>query len=351
MSSSMDDVARRAGLSKSTVSLALNGKAGVSIETQGRVLRAAAELNYRLPGQRVPVYDSKNKTITLVHCYLDREREYSGPEPTGLYLKYLQGVQQFVREQENINLNVIVGYKEGDTSHLAFHLLEGDEYNTNGLILMGGGVRQSSHLVQRIIERQLPAVALSRNWSHIPISTVSQDHYQQTQLALDHLISLGHRNIAFVARESDQNYDWYEPRLRCYRETMNRCNGEVNPDRIALYADASQSVKLLLARSPEITAIFAINDRRAIDVMSNLRELQLHVPKDISLIGLDDSVATPDGWTQITRVAFPEFKVGYLAADLLLRQINQIELYYSNVLVRSYLLEGGSCAIPRQDNL
>jgi LacI family transcriptional regulator len=234
---------------------------------------------------------------------------------------------------------------------LAYHVIEGDEYGTDGLILMGGGVRQTSRLVQSVIERQLPAVALSRNWSHVPISTVSQDHYQQTQLALDHLISLGHRKIAFVARETDQDYDWYEPRLRCYLDSLSRCNPEVNPDWISLYTDASNAVEPLLARCPEITAIFAINDRRAMDILTALRALNLRVPQDISVIGLDNSIATPDGDSQVTRVAFPDFKVGYLAADLLLRQINQSELYYSNILVRSYLLEGGTCDVPRQDKI
>lgn len=347
----MDDVARRAGLSKSTVSLALNGKSGVSSETQNRVLQAAAELNYRLPGQRTLSHDSKNKTLTVVHCYFDREREYSGPEPTGLYLKYLQGIQQFVREQENINLNVIVGYSEGDTSHLAFHLLEGDEYNADGLMLMGGGVRQNSRLVQRIIDRQIPAVALSRNWFGVPISTVGQDHYQQSQIALEHLIGLGHRNIGFVGRNTDQDYDWFEPRLRCYQETLTRHHGTFNPDWIAFDVHATQSTKALLARSPEVTAIFAINDRRALDVARGLYELGLRTPQDMSLITLDSSVATPEGYPQFTRVTFPYVKVGYWAAELLLRQVNQEELYYSNVLVRSHLFDGETCDVPRQAKL
>jgi DNA-binding LacI/PurR family transcriptional regulator len=81
-----------------------------------------------------------------------------------------------------------------------------------------------------------------------------------------------------------------------------------------------------------------------------LQEMGLRVPADVSVIGLDDTAKPADGPLALTTVAFPHVEVGYLAAELLLKQIESEELYYSSVVVRSRLVERDSCAPPRGQN-
>jgi LacI family transcriptional regulator len=339
MSPTMDDVARHAGVSKSTVSLVLSDKPGVSSETKEAVLQAVEELGYALPERR-PLRNSlpKQKNITVVH--------HAGHEPQSeifsLFLDYLHGIQTFAQET-NINITAIGGYRTGDIHQLESRILRDQNTPVDGLILMGKGIRQDSQLVHWALEHRIPLVVLSRIWPDLPISTVSQDHYQQAKIALDYLHRLGHRQIAYVAQERDQEYEWYPPRLRCYRNKMEELNQKVDEDLIVLGKNVVDSVKELLTRKPDVTAIFALHDERAIQAIQGAMDLGLKVPNDISVIGLDNSQEPPAGFPGLTTVGFPHFDIGYLGAELLLRQIKNENLSFGNLWIRSTLIERDSC--------
>jgi len=335
----MEDVARQAGVTKSTVSLVLSDKPGVSPETKETVLRVVKELGYTLPERR-PLRNHlpKQKNFTVVH--------HAGHEPQGeifsLFLDYLHGIQTFAQES-NINITAIGGYRSGDINQLEMRILREQNTPVDGLILMGKGIRRESQLVHWALEREIPLVVLGRNWPDLPISTVSQDHCQQAKTALDYLHQLGHRRIAYVAQERDQEYEWYNIRLNCYRDKMMEFNREVDEDLIVLGKNTVDSVKELLTRKPGVTAIFALHDERAIQSMQGAMALGLKVPNDISIIGLDNSQEPPAGFPGLTTVGFPHFDAGYLGAELLLRQTENDRLCFGKLTIRSYLIERDSC--------
>lgn len=339
MSPTMEDVAFHAGVSKSTVSLVLSDKPGVSPETKEAVLQVVEELGYSLPERRPRRNSiSKQKNFTVVH--------HAGHEPhseiVSLFLDYLHGIQTFAQEA-NINITAIGGYREGEIHQLETRILRDHNTPVDGLILMGKGIRRDSQLVHWALEHQIPLVVLSRIWPDLPISTVSQDHYQQAKIALDYLHRLGHRQIAYVAQERDQEYEWYPTRLRCYREKMKEFNQKVDEDLIVLGKNIADSVKELLTRKPDVTAILALHDERAIQAMQGAMDLGLKVPNDVSIIGLDNSQEPPVGLPGLTTVGFPHFDIGYLGAELLLRQIKNENLSFGNLWIHSTLIERDSC--------
>jgi len=351
MAPTMDDVAQRAGVSKSTVSMVLNDKPGVTPETTEAVLQAVKDLRYNLPVRRPlrsPQSRQKNHLVDKYRNFVIVH--HVGHEPFdsiyGIFLDYLQGVQAFAKEA-NINITAIGGYRKGDLNHLEAHILSDQKTPVDGLILMGKGIRQDSQLVRWALDLQKPLVVLSRSWPDLPISTVSQDHQQQAQIALDYLIQLGHRQIAFVAKEKEEEYEWYAPRLTCYRNMMQQLNQHVDEDLIVMGKDGADAVKKLLARRPDVTAILAIHDQRANEVMQGAKDLGLEVPKDISVIGLDDSEPAPLGLPRLTTVGFSHFELGYLGTELLLMQIERDHLCFGKLSTRSYLVERDSCARPK----
>lgn len=343
MCPTMADVAEQAGVSISTVSLVLNDRPGISPEVRSAVLKAADDLGYRLPARRSSKPASETKAITVVH--------YAGPESvstsevSGLFVDFVTSIREFFQDQ-NVNWTLIANCREGDESNLGFHLLEGGQLSCDGMLIIGI-LSQHSFLVQQALEEDLPLVVLSRNWPEAPISTVSQDHCQQARIALDHLTGLGHRKIGFLARESDRHYGWFQARLACYQDTMAELGEEVGEELIAIGTDGAEAAKELMARRPDVTAIFAIHDENAVAAMQGLREIGLRVPEDVSVIGLDDSAKPPEGYPALTTVAFPHHTVGRLAAELLLKQIEDRTLLYSKVFVRSHLIERDSCSKPR----
>lgn len=339
MSPTMEDVARQAGVSKSTVSLVLSDKPGVSPETQETVLRVVKELGYSLPERR-PLRNHlpKQKNFTVVH--------HAGHETQGeifsLFLDYLHGIQTFAQEA-NINITAIGGYRNGDINQLETRILRDQNTPVDGLILMGKGIRRESQLVHWALEREFPLVVLGRNWPDLPISTVSQDHCQQAKTALDYLHQLGHHRIAYVAQERDQEYEWYGIRLDCYRNKMMEFNQKVDEDLIVLGKNTVDAVKELLTRKTGVTAIFALHDERAIQSIQGAMDLGLKVPDDISVIGLDNSQDPPSGFPGLTTVGFSHFDAGYLGAELLLKQIENDHICFGNLRIRSTLVERDSC--------
>lgn len=341
----MDDVAREAGVSKSTVSLALNDKPGISAELKQTVLQAAANLGYRLTRTRLPANAPAVRTIAVVHSQPDQPPNGT-PEPTGLYLRYLDGIRAFA-QSASLNLTVLADYRDGDEQGLAFQLLHGQEAAFDGFIFMGWSARQENLLVQQTLQKGLPAVALSRYWPELPISTVGPNYHQQVFLAINHLVQLGHRQIAFLARDDARRHDWYGLRLAAYKTIMGQLAGGVDETFFVSGATGSEAVATLLQRCPDATAVFAVNDDFAIEVVQGLRELGVQVPEQISVIGQDNMALLLQPDLDLTTVGFSHFDVGYLAAELLRHQLVSEALSHGNLWVRSYLVEGTSSAAPR----
>ena len=341
MSTTMADVAQRAGVSKSTVSLVLNNRPSVSPELRHAVLEAADELGYRPPGRRSQKRPSQNKSIIVVHYELGS----AALQTPSIFLDYVAGIQAFAHDK-NVNVTFITDYRE-ERQQLGFHLLSNENLPTDGAILMGWGARRDGQLLHRFLDKGLPIVVLSRNWSDLPISTVGQDHHQQACIALDHLVQLGHTKIAFLASKGDRRHEWFDWRLECYQKTMLCVNDQVDEELIAIGKNGYEAAQALMARRPDVTAIFAVEDANAVAAMRGLQEMGLRVPEDVSMIGLDDTAKPVQDHPALTTVAFPHFEVGYMAAELLLRQIENKELYYSKIVVRSRLVERDSCVAPR----
>lgn len=330
----MEDVARKAGVSKSTVSFVLNEKPGVSPETVDAVLRAARDLGYQLPSNRpVRQPQDQQKNFTVVH-QIGRDEEES---IYGLFAEYLHGIRAYA-QQANINITVISGYRKGDLERLEDQILEDEKVPLDGLIHMGTGVNRQSSLIHKAIGLDIPQVVLSRNWPELKISTVSQDHARQSQIALDYLVQQGHQKIAFIANQRDTEFEWFDIRLDCYQTLMKKLNPETPEGWVILGDNGADSAAELISKYPEITAVFAIHDGRAIEVIKGLMDAGLNVPDDISVIGVNGSEDPPAGYPELTTVAVPHFEIGFIAAELLVKQIENSHLEHAKLTVRSSLI-------------
>lgn len=317
--------------------MVLNNKPGVSSETRQAVLRAAEELGYRLPEHR-PLRSAERRTLSIIYHIEEETRA----EPYGVVPSILRGIRTFAREA-NVHLTILAGYPREGLSQI----LHKSGFSSDGLILMGPALRRDSESVVQALQTGVPVVALCRYWPDVPISTVGQNYHEQAGIALDHLVRLGHRKIAFIAGEVEQKYDWYQQRLDCYRKRMADLNGGVDEELIVLAKDRNEAVKTLMARRPDVTAIFANHDGRAIEAIEGLQAMELCVPQDVSVIGQDDARESPEGLPGLTTVRFSHFEVGYLAAEFLLKQIENKEIGRGNIWVRCHLVERESCSRPR----
>jgi len=340
MPPTMADVAERAGVSKSTVSLVLNNKPTVSLELRKAVLEAASELGYHLPARRAARRSIETKSIVAVHY----ERYRSDPMTTSILLNYVAGIQAFVRDKD-VHLTFVTEERR-ELHQFGYQLLDGAHLSADGAILMGWSARRDGEILHMLIDRGLPLVVLSRDWPDLPISTVGQDHHQQADIALDYLIGLGHRQIAFLAAEADRQHEWFEWRLQSYEHKMRELRGTVDQDLVVVAKDCVEATRALAVRRKDVTAIFAITDPNAIAAIRGLRATGLDVPRDMSVVGLDGAVTGVEDCPELTTVAWPHFQAGYLAGELVLKQIENKHLYFSKVVVRSELVKGATCGPP-----
>ncbi|MBV7327604.1 LacI family transcriptional regulator [Chloroflexi bacterium TSY] len=343
MAVSMDEVARQAGVSKSTVSLVLNNRPGTSAEMRRRVLDAAEVVGYQLPVQQTQAGKTTAPVIALVHCVEEEPDVDSGL--TYLYLSYRNGIQRFTQGR-NISVMLVTSYRDDNADSLSYQLLTQEERALDGLILMGPQLRRDSNLIQRVLDQQIPAVILGRSWSDLPISSVSQDHSEQAHLILDHLLALGHQHIGFVAREVDRTYDWFHWRLAAYRETIREKLGQEDDAYVAIGTDVDVAVQQLFSQHPQVTALFALHDHIAYQAMRAALSLGLSVPDRLSIVGIDGAIRSQEGLPDLTTVAFPHEEVGYLAAELLFKQIENNYLRNAHLTVRSQFVPGASCTAP-----
>lgn len=354
MSATMDDVANYAAVSKSTVSLALNDKPGISPELKAAVIEAADALGYQHPKKRQSIQRatfssptpsaSATYSIAVVHAQSGHKAE-QGYQPTDLYLSYLIGIKRFA-ESAGLHLTIIADYDETDQMQLAFHLVQNDLSSFDGIILMGGSATQSSRLVTQILEKGIPAVALSRVWPQLPISTVGPNYYQQVQLAIDYLVSLGHRRIGFVAREHDPRFEWFRWRLDAYQAQMHKLFGDVDEALIAIGTDGATAIAELLTQAPDVTAVFAINDECALEVIAGAQQCGRQIPHDLSVIGQDNVIELMGEEPMLTTVDFPHNEVGALAAELLLHRLRNSDISHCNLWVQCALVIRTSCEKP-----
>ena len=150
-----------------------------------------------------------------------------------------------------------------------------------------------------------------------------------------------------IAREVDRTYDWFTWRLKAFRETLNNRLGQDAEAYFAIDADVAKAVTRLLHEQPQITALFALNDHIAYQAMRAAIAAGRSVPGTLSIVGIDGTIKTLEGLPALTTVAFPHEEVGYLAAELLIKQIENSNLRNARLVVSSHLIPGASCAEPR----
>jgi DNA-binding LacI/PurR family transcriptional regulator len=280
--------------------------------------------------------------LAIIHYAGKAER--TSDRLTGLVAAYVAGIQDLCRSR-NANWALVSHYRPGDDGNIGFQLLDRARLAYDGLILITPPGRDNA-LIERAQEEDVPVMVISRHWPDLPISSVGQDHPQQARVAMDHLVALGHRRIAFAGPASEAGYEWFSTRLDYYREQVSAL-GTASPELVVIADDIAAEMQALLARRPDLTAVFGVHDGSAVDAMRGLLGAGLRVPDDVSVVGVGDSGPAPAGFPPLTTVGYPARKVGRLAARVLLDQINDRELAYSRVFVDSWLVQRASSAPPR----
>ena len=340
MAATIRDVAKKAGVSVSTASLALNGKPLVSPETRRKVLEAARELNYYPHTTAKNLADGRTRTLSLI-IPVTLEHLFSS---AGFFAQLLRGMHRAVLER---------GY------HLSLHIVESEEEaaeqirtivlsrSADGLLITNPTVWPP--YLTELKERILPFTFIGRPLEG-GFPYVDNDNVAVGRLGVQHLAEKGHRRIAFLNGPS--RFTFCLDRLEGYRQGL-QAFGLLYDERLVWTSDLTEehaytTVVTALERGLEFTALLTTSDIQAVGALRALREQGISVPQDVAVMSVNNTALTRYFSPSISTIDLHEEQLGYQAVQLLFQQLAEgpNRTRPSRVIVPCDVIVRESCGCP-----
>jgi|SRR5690349_3673225 len=324
------DVATLARVSRTTVSFILNNVAGVSISaaTRKRVLDAAKKLNYSPNVAGKKLVSGKSFTIGLVLC--------QSPEQifTDAFLpQVILGVEQAAMQQ---GFHVLL--KPVDPNDTGGYTRLITENHVDGILL--SGPRQDDMALMNLHQKRVPILLMGQlPDTNIPFVDVNAT--AGAELAVNHLIEQGHQRIGMITN-APLSYTSAKQRRDGYLHALKKAKLQVDRSIIqeGNYTPASgfEAMKILLALTPPLTAVFVASDVVAMGAMLAIKKSGLRIPTDIAVVGFDDIPLAEYYDPPLTTIRLPAFGLGWAGGERLIRIIQGEGLNDTSLLLESKLI-------------
>lgn len=337
----LKDIAKEAGVSVSTVSRVINNK-GPHV--------ARAELQ-----DKIWEIVSRNGYVPNVNAQsLKRDPSSSTPKSNSFSIACL-----FARTPESINDPFFsrlarsveeAAFKEG--YHVQYSLTEFDfrhphtiqhmlKQKVRGVVVLG---RCDKELLHNLKNNFRYVCYTGLNPPDAKYDQVVCSGIEVMKLAFNYLFRLGHRNIAYIGETKNETR--YEGYLQALAEAQIEFRREYVSDVPLSTESGYHGAKELLKRATDVTAIICANDLTAIGAMRAMQEMNVRIPQDMSIIGIDDIDMAQYMSTNLTSVHIPVDDMGHVATKVLLDRIKQGHQVHLRVYLPSYIAERESCAKP-----
>lgn len=337
---SIKDIAKLAGVSPSTVSRVVNGgdTSAASQQTRERIWDAVRVLGY-MPNQnarslRQP-QSQPSRQVRDIDCVYAR---VAGPmiDPFFTALMHAVEVESLAR-----GYNLRYQYSIADLESGAFICTHS---NMDAAIVLG---RIDDATIQLLRGLYKHLICASLQESDLPVDQVISSGYQAASNCVNYLHSLGHRKICYLGEiENEQRYLGY---VDAMREQGNEDTHQYVAEALFSPSGGYDAVNRLLERGQSFTAILCANDMLAVGAMKALREHKLYIPRDVSLIGINDMETVRYLDPMLTTVNIPLEEMGKHTAKLLIDRIEGGHKLPVRMMIPNALIRRDSCALPRSN--
>ncbi|MEN8254492.1 MAG: LacI family DNA-binding transcriptional regulator [Verrucomicrobiota bacterium] len=323
----LKDIALEAGVSQAAASLILRDAGRFSDETRAKVKRIAEEMGWRQNLLVKGIQTGKTQTVGVL-----------APPYDSFWSAILSGIQRELIDQKYIPITLwgsLALYTKGEPElngeAREYNYKEGvDLINTlvdrriEGLILWPEIARVYSDQFFKLIDRGLPVVLIDHEYpADKNADSVFTDEEHGSREVAEHLVGLGHRNIAYLGEATTEARRWQLLRRTYFKETLARYSDVVYSEyrMDPKERDAKRLAREILGREDRPTAIFCSTDHDALDVYWVAGEMGLRIPDDLSVVGYADLDFAVGMSPPLTTVRQQPFEIGHAASRLLLDRI------------------------------
>jgi DNA-binding LacI/PurR family transcriptional regulator len=305
----MDDIARLAGVSVSTVSRALNQSPLVNEETRTRILELARSLNYSINFGASNLRMQRNRTVAVVVPYDAKTRQHiSDP----FFVSILGSLADALTDR---GYDMLLSRVDAERLDLAAQIQASGR--AGGIILIGQWHHHDQ--LNELAARRVPIVVWGARLTQQIYCTVGGDNITGGVLATEHLIGTGRRHIAFFGDpELPEVGHRYEGYLRALKHHAISFDSRLVRPAAFAEGSARRAVEELIAQKVHFDAIFASSDLLAMRAVRTLREHGLLVPRDVGVVGYDDVELAQYFHPSLTTIRQPIIKAGEALVDALL---------------------------------
>ncbi|MBN2281708.1 MAG: LacI family DNA-binding transcriptional regulator [Candidatus Marinimicrobia bacterium] len=301
------DIARKAGVSKMTVSRVINKTGSVAIETKENIERIIREMDYHPDHIARSLSSKSTRTIGIV--IPKKEKIFMDN-----YIAHvLSGVSEVLKNEDyRIMLFPVDVTNEFEVSGIA----QGNM--VDGLIILK--ISKNDNYMQKLSDGKLPTIRINNRDDGEQVSFIDSENIKGARLAMEYLYQKGHRKIGFICGRLDETNG--EDRFTGYRESLTNLGLEYNENWV-IQGDfdkelAYRNIEKLLALKDKPTAIFSSDDYMALGAIEKIQEMGYKVPDDFAVVGFDDIDVASLLKPALTTVQQPMHDLGAEAAQILL---------------------------------
>ena len=306
------DLSAQTGYSVGTISRALNNQPNVSEKARSVILKAATESGFQLNANAKQLKQQHSNSILVVVKGSSNE----------LFGALIEAMQARMAES---NYPLIVDYNDGAANEVRRAVQLCIEKKPLGVLFLGGNRK---HFLADFDKIKVPSVLVTNDAATLPfenLSSVAPNNIQAAEMAIDHLVSLGHRNIAVIGSDREAS-DTTNLRWQGCMRAFDRHGVSFDPERDYAavqynFAGGYQGAKQLLDNGREFTAIFAMSDVMAIGAIRALRDSGKCVPEDVSVVGFDGLALGEYTVPRLTSIYQPIEELAERSIRLLLENI------------------------------
>jgi LacI family transcriptional regulator len=330
------DVAKKANVSVATVSRVMNGNYPVKLETKEKVLSAIKELKF-IPNMQAREFTKQQSTIIGVVV----------PSINNMFFpEVVNGIET---DLKSTDFSLVLSCTNNDRKEEVRCMNNLISRNVAGIIVIDPNTDNVNSDFYKNISNKIPIVFVN-GYSITPnVSSVSNDEFFGSELALNYLLNNNHKDILFLRGKDSYSYDVKE---KAYINLMKKSNNfkeeyiiNIGKGNDRNTVENTTNIMISFLKKTKATAIFACNDLMAVGVLNSCKKLNINVPEDLSIIGYDNIDLSKFVEPKLTTIDQNMFLLGTNAATLLLEKINSNNKHSKRVILSNTLVDRDSVCL------